>query len=204
MVDLVAAPPGTLRFAPVYQLPDQWWTGAPASDPAPVWTVWKQSDYYLWGANSGNYKQGPIGSMIGGGGMAGVHGPTLGRMHPHYVGIITMDVLTMPLNDPVFTGLGDLIAAGSDVVVPVFRDTKISATGHKFALGTGIGATQSNWGGIQSAVLSGILALGKLSGSVDMGSDTYWPDMRQTSPKLYPLTSLADIATIVDTVLASS
>jgi len=59
--------PGSLQFAEIPRLPDHWWDGAPKSDPAPVWTVWDRSTWYTWGANSGNYLQGPIGSLIGGG-----------------------------------------------------------------------------------------------------------------------------------------
>tara|TARA_R110002020_G_scaffold207296_1_gene412747 strand:- start:2970 stop:3338 length:369 start_codon:yes stop_codon:yes gene_type:complete len=70
---------GALQFAEIPRLPDDWWDGTPKSDPDCVWTVWDRSTYYTWGANSGNYRQGPIGSLIGGGGMAGGNGPTRDR-----------------------------------------------------------------------------------------------------------------------------
>jgi len=133
--------------------------------------------------------------------MAGVaHGPTRGRMHPHYIGIITMNDADMPLNAPVYAGLEALIAKGDNVVIPVFVDPQI-VPGFKLSLGTGIGSNQPNWGDIQKNVLSGIIQLGKAAGSVEIPKGTYWPDLRQSPPKIYPIASLDDISSIVDDVL---
>jgi hypothetical protein len=134
--------------------------------------------------------------------MAGPHGPSRGRNHPHYIGVITMDESTMALNDPVFAGLSDLIAGGNNVVVPIFKDTDVSATGYKLSLGTGIGATQPNWGAIQKYILVHLVALGAAAAAVDIADGTYWPDLRTQPPKLYPVASLADLEDIVDTVLS--
>ena len=193
---------GALLFDEIPKLPDDWWLGKPPSDPSIVWTVWQQNIHYLWGANVGNYKQGPIGTLIGGGGMASVRrGPTRGRFHPNYVGVITMDYAQMPNNDAVFIDLQSLAAKGKDVLVPIFHDKAIQSTGYKLSLGTGIGSSQSNWGGIQRYILDKIYTLGLQCGSVKLKSGVYWPDLRQTPVKVYPINALADIKNIVDNVL---
>lgn len=192
--------PGSLQFAEIPRLPDQWWVDAPETDPARVWTVWNRSSWYIWGANSGNYRQGPIGSLIGGGGMAGPNGPTRGRMHPHYVGVITMNEADMPLNAPVYARLAALIDSGDTVVIPVFVDRQL-VPGFKLSLGTGIGGNQPDWGEIQSNVLSGIVRLGQAAGRVEIPKGAYWPDLRQPTPKIHPIASLEDISAIVDDVL---
>ncbi|MCY0096095.1 hypothetical protein [Hoeflea ulvae] len=194
--------PGTLKFAEIPRLPDDWWDGTPTSDPDVVWTVWDRATWYTWGANSGNYQQGPIGTVIGGGGMAGAaHGPTIGRMHPHYIGIITMNDADMPLNTPVYADLQALIAKGENVVIPIFVDHQIGP-GYKLSLGTGIGSSQPNWGDIQKNVLSGIVQLGNAAGAVEIPQGTYWPDLRQSPPVIHKITCLDDISTIIDTVLS--
>lgn len=192
--------PGSLQFSEIPRLPDQWWDGTPKSDPDRVWTVWDRSTWYIWGANSGNYLQGPIGGLIGGGGMAGPNGPTRGRMHPHYIGIITMNAADMPLNAPVYAGLEALIAKGDNVAIPVYVDRQM-VPGFKLSLGTGIGGNQPNWGDIQKNVLSGIVRIGQAAARVEIPKGAYWPDLRQPTPKIYPIASLDDISSIVDDVL---
>jgi len=61
---------GNLSLGPIHKLPDHWWTSQPPNDHADVWKVWGPNTYYLWGANSGNYKGIALGDPLGGGGMA--------------------------------------------------------------------------------------------------------------------------------------
>src|ERR1044072_320242 len=129
---------GTLIFSGIHQLPDNWWNDQPPNDPASVWSVWHKNTFYTWGANSGNYQL-AIGQSLHGLGMADVKGPSRGRAHPHYVGIITMDVNDMPKNDPVFLALENELSNGNHVVIPSFKG--------RFSLGTGLGANVPNWAG---------------------------------------------------------
>lgn len=202
---MTAAPKSVLAFDEIPRLPDSWWTDKPVSDPPVVWTVWKHDTVYLWGANSGNYnRESDIGTLIGGGGMAGTHGPTRGRNHPHYVGIITMNSADMPLNAPVYADLVSQAKAGRSVTVPVFPDPALSPTGYKFSLGTGIGGSQPGWGDIQTDVLNGLIAIGKASSGFHAPAGTYWPDLREAKPTLYPIRQLSDLQHIVDNVLSKA
>ncbi|GAB4182282.1 MAG: hypothetical protein Tsb002_03330 [Wenzhouxiangellaceae bacterium] len=193
--------PATLSFGQVPRLPQNWWVDQPTSDPESVWQVWRRDTYYLWGANQGNYRQQAIGTVIGGGGMAGDQGPTRGRYHPHYVGVITMQYQTMPGNDAVFGTLQQWLDQGHHVVVPTFPDPSIQATGAKFSLGTGIGGSQPHWDHIQRYLLSHIVALSQHAERTEFPAGTYWPDLRRQPVVTHPLTSLQDIQRIIDTVL---
>ncbi len=191
---------GTLSFAEIRKLPDNWWLDPPVSDPPSVWTVWDKDTYYTWGANIGNYDTyDKIGTLIGGGGMAGVsHGPTRGRNHPHYRGVITMSVSATE-NAQIFADLAGLAAQDKTVVIPIFHDAKLSAKGYKLSLGTGIGSGVQNWGSIQKEVLSQIVTLGRACGTVTLTHDVYWPDLRPgMDDKLYWIKTLDDIQAIVD------
>lgn len=192
---------GDLIFAEIPRLPNLWWTGAPANDPSIVWTVWDRKSYYLWGANIGNYQQQAIGAQINGGGMAGTSGPTRGRYHPHYVGVITMQFSAMPNNKAVFDELSKWISQGNNIVVPAFFDQNIRATGFKLSLGTGIGATQPRWGDIQSYLLTHIVQLGLQCKQTQFPYELYWPDLRQQPVNIYSINSLDDINNIVINVL---
>jgi hypothetical protein len=188
---------GTLRFGTIHRLPDQWWTSPPPTDPAAVWKAWDRDTYYVWGANSDNYQGIPMGHSLKGGGMAGVqHGPTEGRAHPHYVGVITMAEADLPLNDAVFDVLKGFLAKGQNVVIPTYRD--------EFSLGTGIGASMPapEWTAIQTYLLTKIHELGKTAATTDIPLGTFWPDCRN-GRKPYVIAELDDLMTIVNTVLTT-
>lgn len=185
---------GTLIFSGIPALPDNWWQGQPANDPASVWTVWKKDTFYTWGANAGNY-QVPLGKSLNGLGMAADDGPSKGRAHPHYVGIITMNLQDMPKNDPVFLALENELGNGNNVVIPSHHG--------KLSLGTGIGAGVPNWAEIQKYLLEKIYALGGKASASKIPPGTYWPDCRidPKHPVAYPLAKLDDLKNIVDNVL---
>lgn len=189
-------------FQEIPQLTDNWWLGKPANDPAIVWTVWTKDTYYLWGANAGNYQQKQIGTLIGGGGLAGVNGPSRGRHHPNYVGVITMNLADMPKNDAVFSYLSGLAKnSKNSIVIPIYNTSKTGTPEYKFSLGTGIGSGIPNWGDIQKYVLQQIVALSKIC-KVTIPKETYWPDCRQSKPfPRHPMTSISDIQNIIDNVL---
>jgi predicted NAD-dependent protein-ADP-ribosyltransferase YbiA (DUF1768 family) len=187
---------GKLIFASIPKLPDNWWNGTPQDNPGVVWNYWNSNSFYLWGANSGNYQQKSIGTIIGGGGMAGTHGPSLGRYHPHYVGVNTMEINHMKDNDAVFDDLNDKIKNGQNVVVPIFPD----GNDFKYSLGTGIGSDVPNWGDIQKYVFEKILMLADTAGqtNIEIPTGVYWPDCQQTEPyPRYPITDMGDIKTII-------
>ena len=185
-------PNGALIFSSIHQLPDNWWDGKPSSDPASVWTVWDKNTFYTWGANAGNY-QVPIGQSLHGLGMADVKGPSRGRAHPHYVGIITMDIHDMPKNDPVFDSLEQEMGNGKNVVIPSYHG--------RLSLGTGIGSTVPNWAEIQEYLLTKIDALGQKAAAVTIPHGTFWPDCRTDPSTDHPINKLADLMDIVNNVL---
>ncbi|HSS19027.1 MAG TPA: hypothetical protein VLL54_03040 [Pyrinomonadaceae bacterium] len=185
---------GSLIFSGIPQLPDNWWLGKPANDPADVWTVWDKNTFYGWGANSGNYQGIAIGQSLHGGGMADpIIGPSRGRAHPHYVGIITMSLYDNPKNDPVFAALAQEIANGNNIVIPSHHG--------RLSLGTGIGATVPNWGDIQKYLLAKIYDLGTKAGAVKIPHGTFWPDCRTDPATNHPIKKLDDINDIVNNVL---
>jgi predicted NAD-dependent protein-ADP-ribosyltransferase YbiA (DUF1768 family) len=187
---------GKLIFAPIPKLPDNWWNGTPHNNPDVVWQYWNPDSFYLWGANSGNYQQKPIGTLIGGGGMAGTHGPSLGRSHPHYIGVNTMEFDNMKDNDAVFDDLNNKIKNGQNVVVPIFPDEN----GSKYSLGTGLGVDVSNWGGIQKYIFKQLLALANTAGNdnIDIPEGVYWPNCQEKEPyPRYPIANIDDIKTII-------
>jgi hypothetical protein len=188
---------GNLVFSTIKQLPDNWWNSPPPDDPSSVWSVWDQNTYYLWGANAGNYQGIEIGQSLNGAGMAGTNGPTLGRAHPHYVGIITMNQDDMPKNDAVFSALSNLLKNGRNVVIPTYHG--------QFSLGTGIACSQSGWRQIQIYLLTQIVKLGQDATTVQIPSGTFWPDCRKSKPyPQYPIARLDDLKDIVKTVLSAS
>ena len=187
---------GTLIFSGIHQLPDNWWNDPPASDPTSVWTVWNRNTFYAWGANAGNYQGIAIGKSLQGGGMADpIIGPSRGRAHPHYVGIITMNLHDMPKNDPVFLALENEIGNGNNVVIPSFHG--------KLSLGTGIGATVPNWADVQKYLLQKIYGLGQKAAAIKIPPGLYWPDCRidPKKPIPYPISKLDDLMDIVNNVL---
>lgn len=185
---------GTLIFSGIHQIPDNWWNDPPAGDPASVWTVWNKNTFYTWGANAGNYQGIAIGKSLQGKGMADITGPSRGRAHPHYVGIITMSLNDMPKNDAVFLSLDSEIANGNNVVIPFFKG--------RFSLGTGIGATVPKWGDIQKYLLTKIHGLGKKASATTIPPGAFWPDCRPNPAKdHYPIGKLDDLMDIVNNVL---
>ena len=184
---------GSLIFSGIHRLPDNWWNDPPRTDPASVWNVWDRDTFYTWGANAGNYQGIPIGKSLHGDGMAGaLHGPSRGRAHPHYVGLITMSLPDMPKNDPVFVSLENEISNGNNVVIPAFNG--------RFSLGTGIGKTVQNWAEIQKYLLTKIYDLGQKA-SVTIPPGTFWPDCRKDPEEAHPITKLDDLMDIVNKVL---
>jgi len=157
---------GKVIFSKIEQLPDQWW-----NNPEVVWTVWNKNTYYLWGANAGNYdlKQG---ADLSGGGMAGSNGPTRGYAHDHYIGLDTMNY-SDTRNPSVFKKLSTLLAAGHDIVVPIYKGC--------FSLGTGIAHEMPDWERIQQQLFEGILGLAKSASALDVPAATFWPDCRTTT-----------------------
>ena len=184
---------GTLIFSGIHQIPDNWWHDPPTGDPASVWTVWDKNTFYTWGANSGNYQGIAIGQSLHGRGMADEKGPSRGRAHPHYVGIITMDISDMPKNDPVFASLEQELGNGKNVVIPSYHG--------RLSLGTGIGASVPNWGDIQKYLLIKISGLGQKAGSVTIPHGTFWPDCRTDPSTDHPINKLDDLMDIVNNVL---
>lgn len=191
---------GKIKFEPIPRLHDNWQNGTPTDNPANVWTVWDQDNYYLWGANSSNISGIAIGQSLHGGGMAGVsHGPTRGLAHPHYVGVNTMESGKMSENDTAFAQLTTLIKNGKNVVIPIFHDHGTPAGVFKYSLGTGIGANVGNWGDIQKYVFKLLIKLSTHASSVEIPSGVYWPDCRNANRlPHYPISNMADIQTIVD------
>ena len=184
---------GTLIFSGIHQLPDNWWNDQPPNDPASVWNVWNKNTFYTWGANAGNYQGIAIGKSLNGDGMAGDRGPSRGKAHPHYVGIITMSLNDMPKNDAVFHALENEIANGHNVVIPAFKG--------RFSLGTGIGANVPNWAEIQKYLLAKIYGLGQKASAPTIPPGTFWPDCRTRPETTYPISKLDDLIGIVNNVL---
>jgi len=182
---------GGLRFGAVERLKDDWWMSPPPGDPQAVWDTWDRDTYYVWGANSGNYRGIAIGQLLGGGGMAGTsHGPSVGRAHPHYIGVITMSTADLPKNDAVFQELARYLARGKHVVIPTYHG--------EWSLGTGIGKGVSGWGDIQKYLVSQVYALGQAAGSVTIPAGTYWPDWRPgMNGAKHSIATLADLAAII-------
>jgi len=187
---MTAASKGTLSFGSIKQLDDQWWTSPPPNDPAVVWKTWDRDSYYLWGANAENYTGIAIGDSLNGGGMAGDNGPSRGRAHPHYVGVITMSTGDLPKNDAVFQALATLMASGKTVQVPSYHE--------KLSLGTGIGSSVTGWADIQKYLLEQIIVLAGTASSVIIPHGTFWPDVRTTPETRHYISSVADLQKIVD------
>jgi predicted NAD-dependent protein-ADP-ribosyltransferase YbiA (DUF1768 family) len=181
---------GTLSFGEIKQLDAQWWTSPPPNDPAAVWNTWDRDTYYLWGANVLNYAGIALGDSLNGDKMAGPNGPSRGRAHPHYVGVITMSASDLPKNDAVFQSLATLMASGKHVQVPSY--------GGRLSLGTGIGASVPNWADIQKYLLEQIIVLTSTASSVSIPPGTFWPDVRTTPETPHKISSVPDLQNIVD------
>lgn len=160
----LGAEPGKVMFSEIKQLPKKWWR-----DPQSVWTVWDNNTYYLWGANLRNYKI--TDSTLGGSGMASPDGPSRGRGHPHYVGVITTS-LSFVENDLIFSFLEERLEDGADIVIPVCKG--------RFALGTGVAflryATIQNWYESQHYLFKKIRRLTKKAKEIEIAPGTFWPD----------------------------
>lgn len=191
---------GKIIFASIPQLNDNWQLGTPTENPANVWTVWDEDNYYLWGANGSNIFTTQVGAPLMGGGMASVkRGPTRGLGHPHYIGVNTMEFMNMSQNDTVFRSLTKLITSGKNVVVPIYHDHGTPANVLKYSLGTGIGASVGNWADIQKHIFNLIIQLSAHASAVDIPAGVYWPDCRNANRlPHHPITSVADIQSIVD------
>jgi hypothetical protein len=183
---------GNISFNKVPKLPDNWWTGTDADT---VWPTWGKSTSYLWGANSGNQFI-ARGQPLNGGGMASPNGPSLGRGHPRYVGIDTME-LSQKANDGVFDNLKSSLQAGEDIVVPVFMKHGSPDAG-MYSLGTGYGLNVQDHVQIHAYVWAKLLELIAIAAKADIPSIMWTPDVTQATDTLRKNThvKLPDLAAV--------
>ena len=183
---------GNISFDKEPKLPDNWWTGTDADT---VWPTWGKSTLYLWGANSGNQFI-ARGQLLGGGGMASQTGPSLGRGHPHYVGIDTME-LSQTANDGVFDNLKSSLQAGADVVVPVFMKHGHPDNGI-YSLGTGYGLDVTDHVKIHAYIWAKLLELIAVAAKYEIPSIMWTPDVTQATHELRKKThvKLPDLAAV--------
>lgn len=154
-------------------------------------------DYYVWGANTYNYnyRKGKVlgyvdritGEKKNGSGMASSKGPTKGRAHPHYIGIVSIfkpgDDLEeiRKINEKQFRKLYRKLLEGHNVVFPLnmdlFKETDVPkmSTGTTYeefvveshGLGMGVAKKRAeesenpedyiNWSNIHGMILDGIM-----------------------------------------------
>lgn len=165
---------GKLIFSPIPQLPENWW-----NDEAAMFNGWDKNTLYLWGANPNNYQINDPKQSLNGNGMAGPNGPTRGRGHPNYIGLITTSENYAEQNNRVFDRLVQELRKGKNVVVPTAQG--------KFALGTGIAfnrhfnGNDRPWKKSQHQILRRLDGLAKQASAVDLGANTFWPDCGMVS-----------------------
>lgn len=170
---------GKLSFDMVPKLPDHW---SDKPDSETVWTVWDKNSLYLWGANAFNQFV-DRGKPLNGGGMASVDkGPTRGLGHPQYIGIDTMD-LSIKVNDGVFDTLQSDLAAGKNIVVPVYLRHGDPNNG-SFGLGTGYGLDVTNHVKIHAYVWQKLLELAAAADDVSIPAVMWTPDVTQPTSDL--------------------
>jgi hypothetical protein len=182
---------GKIIFAEIPQLPKNWW-----NDHESVWEIWDKETYYLWGANLRNYVIKDPAIILKGSGMASINGPTRGRGHAHYVGVITT-ALENYENDKIFTELESKLRNGSNIVIPVING--------RFGLGTGVAflrhSSLENWYRSQKHLLEEIIRLSSVATEVDILEGTYWPDcgitMNTKTPIAFPIKSVSDIEALI-------
>lgn len=158
--------PGKLMFQEVKQLPDHWW-----KDFEIAWDFWERNSYYLWGANIGNYKKRNPNKKLKGSGLASRKGPTRGRGHPHYIGVITTS-LSFKKNDKVFDFLEQKLRDGNNVVIPLLSS--------RYGLGTNAAFRRykkiKDWYRSQKYHFEKIMQLAKLASEVVIPEEAFWPD----------------------------
>ncbi len=179
--------PGKVIFAPIAQLPKNWW-----EDPETVWDVWERDTYYLWGANLGNYRINPM-KTLGGGGMASSDGPSRGKSHAHYVGVITTSI-SFEENDVVFARLERKLREGANIVVPIYHG--------RFSLGTGHAlnwfSSKRKWYQTQKYLVEKILELSMIASAVEIPERVYWPDCMNGNEKRLPIQHVEDLQKIIE------
>ena len=184
---------GKLLFTPIPNLPDNWW-----NDPGATKRVWANT-YYLWGANTGNYRKFDPQSFLSGSGLASKKGPTHGRGNPQYIGVITTS-RSFKKNNKVFQDLKEKLLAGANIAVPVY-DGKIS-------LGAGVAykryKNKAHWYQSQKYLLEKIAVLGSLASSVEIPEGTFWSDVGKSKlfgkPVSISVRSLEDLLQIADAI----
>jgi hypothetical protein len=191
--------PGKVLFIEIKQLPAVWW-----KEPERVWDVWDTNTYYLWGANRHNCNTSPR-KRLRGSGLASKSGPTRGRGHTHYVGIITTSLRTNN-NDRIFSDLENKLKSGSSIVFPVIKG--------RCALGTGVAFRRygdiKNWYRSQKYLFEKVIGLFTLANEIEIEEGVYWPDcgesMKSESTINFQIRSIEDIQDIIhylDTKIAS-
>lgn len=183
---------GNIAFSKVPKLPDNWWTGTDADT---VWPTWGQNNIYLWGANSGNQFI-ARGQPLNGGGMASPSGPSLGRGHPHYVGLDTME-LSQKANDGVFDALKSSLQGGGDIIVPVYMKHGHPDNG-MYSLGTGYGLNVQDHVKIHAYIWAKLLELIAVAANTDIPPVMWTPDVTQSTDILRKNThvKLPDLAAV--------
>lgn len=159
--------PGKISFGTIPTLSDNWWqNGVNGAFPP-----WDQNTLYVWGANIDNYAKNDPTQNLDGGGMASATGPSKGRGHPNYVGIVTTS-LDKPENDAVFSKLESDLQNNKNIVFPMANN--------KFGLGTGIAYnwfnSDNDWKESQKYLLNKIDALISQASQIEFEGEPFWPD----------------------------
>lgn len=186
-------------LGPIPTLPSNWWMNQNT-----VWTVWQQDTYYLWGANKGNYRIFDPHQSLSGSGMASPTGPSRGRGHPHYRGVITTDLADTE-NDEVFNELKAHLEKGNALVVPTLKG--------KWALGSGVAVNKFNnkdWLKSQKYLLSKVAFLASICGIKEFPQGSYWANCLKTDcsnkslhlgdPHTYALQDFSSFSSIISAI----
>lgn len=187
---------GSVKLGGIPQLAPNWWKLADVDFPV----GWDPNTVYLWGANNGNYKNFSPQHLLAGGGMAGENGPTRGRGHPRYVGVVTTDTSTN--NQTVFEQVQEKLAEGKTILVPIAKG--------KFALGTGLALKwfqpEKDWYCNQLQLFTALQQVMEEAHAVEIPLHVFWADCLKTdctspglsnaSPHTLPLQSIGDISVI--------
>ena len=182
--------PGKLIFNEMPQLPLNWW-----KKPSSAWNTWDENSYYLWGANLTNYKISSPTKKLKGSGMASSEGPTRGRGHPQFIGIIVTS-LSFRENEAIFSFLENKLRDGANVVVPVING--------RYALGTGVAFRRhrciEDWYTSQKYLFEKMIHLSSIAQEVTFQEGVFWPDCgfstNPESPQLFSIESLEDIKSL--------
>ncbi len=182
---------GKVIFAEIQQLPKGW-----HYDLDSAWRVWDENSYYLWGANPRNYSKRDPSQKLKGSGLASRKGPTRGRGHPHYIGIITTS-LEFDKNDRVFKDLEAKLLSGANIVIPLISS--------RFGLGTNAAFRRHskirNWYISQKYLFEKILYLSGLASEIVAPEGAFWPDCGLTrqseSPVNFAILTIEDLNNIL-------